>query len=138
MQGGDDDCSCVDPTMALPNEQTKGWVKAHNQNKMLVKNVNNLNTVFLGDQFMEQWNAQVHGAPTNEYKAVKSYFEQTFNPPKGDIHGVSLGIAGDMVSLPREFGNKLLPSNCALIPGKTDFQSYVATTTRRAANHRGC
>jgi hypothetical protein len=84
--------------MALPSEQTKGWVKAHNQNKAMLKNSNNINTLFLGDQFMEQWNAQVHGAPSKEYDAVQSYFKRNFDPPVGNIHGAALGIAGDMVS----------------------------------------
>jgi hypothetical protein len=101
FQGGDDDCRCDDPTIPMSNEQTKGWVKAHKYNKMLLEppsSLSNIDVVMLGDQSIEEWNARLRGTPNDDYKGAKTYFETKFKRASaGDVEGVALGVAGDSV-----------------------------------------
>ena len=109
VKGGDDDCRCDDPTMAMSNEQMKGWLKAHKYNKLLLDSSSNprrnVDVVLVGDQVMEEWNARWYGTPNDEYKEVKTYFDKTFTRAGGgDIDGIALGVAGDSVRMLRVYG----------------------------------
>lgn len=87
--------------MPMSNEQTKGWVKAHKYNKMLLEaasKLTSIDVVMVGDQTIEEWNARLSGAPNDDYEGAKTYFEKTFKRASGgDLEGVALGVAGDSV-----------------------------------------
>lgn len=92
--------------MAMSNEQTKGWVRAHKYNKLLLEpasSLANIDVVMVGDQSMEEWNARWHGSPNDDYKGASAYFKKTFKRSTGgEVEGVALGVAGDSVRIQRQ------------------------------------
>ena len=87
--------------MAMSNEQTKGWVKAHKYNKLLLEPASSLasvDVVMVGDQTMEEWNARWLGTPNDEFKGTNSYFNKSFKRASGgQLEGIALGVARDSV-----------------------------------------
>ena len=101
IQGGDDDCKCDDPTLPISNERTKGWIKAHNLNKLLLEPssvLSGLDVVIVGDESVEEWNGRWFGTPMDKYKEAKTYFDENFNRTKGGkVNGLAWGVAKDTV-----------------------------------------
>ena len=89
--------------MAMPNEQAKGWVKAHKYNKILLEPVSvsslaKIDVVMVGDQSMEEWNGRWFGSPNDDFKEANEYFNESFKKASGGrVEGIALGVAGDSV-----------------------------------------
>jgi hypothetical protein len=93
--GGDDQCSCEDFTEPVAREYMKGWLDAHEANKVLAYNGRgkDYDVVFLGDETTEIWNGRILNLPVSlnpNGKVISDFFQKTFD-------GVALGISGDSV-----------------------------------------
>ena len=92
--------------MAMSNEQTKGWVKAHKKNKLLLEPASSLasiDVVMVGDQTMEEWNGRWLGTPKDDFQETNSYFNSSFKRASGgELDGIALGVAWDSVRRQRQ------------------------------------
>lgn len=104
LDGGDDDCTCNDPTMPLSRETTHHWMKTFHSNRAkadaAATAATDVDVVFLGDSSIEEWNGKWMGMAHEEnIKGISSWYSKTFKREKGgDVEGLALGIAGDTVS----------------------------------------
>jgi len=100
LLGGNDHCTCDDPTMPLPAYNHRNWTKAWKENKKIASNdYGSVDVVFLGDQAIEAWNGRMSGMGLNSLKKVSKDFDSKFNNKTGTgLQGVALGIAGDTIA----------------------------------------
>mmetsp|Transcript_4145 Transcript_4145/g.6481 ORF Transcript_4145/g.6481 Transcript_4145/m.6481 type:complete len:431 (+) Transcript_4145:160-1452(+) len=104
LAGGDDDCTCDDPTFPMPIVESKGWRKAFKQNKAIVRDQaketdTQVDVVFVGDQLIEAWNGKYQGEKLDELRSVAKTFNKKFGTNNGtDLKGLALGIGGDSIN----------------------------------------
>jgi len=100
LLGGNDDCTCDDPTMPLPGYNHHNWTKAWKKNREIArKDHGHVDVVFLGDQAIEAWNGRLSGIQLKSLKQVSKVFNDKFNNKnETDLQGIALGIAGDTIA----------------------------------------
>jgi hypothetical protein len=106
VKGGNDDCTCEDPTEALSREEEHGWLGAYEYNKALAKKPiedgldTPLDVVFFGHQTVQAWTGREMDKESATKRLIAQEFAKTFTKA-GDapFEGLALGIAGDSVSL---------------------------------------
>mmetsp|Transcript_28183 Transcript_28183/g.41628 ORF Transcript_28183/g.41628 Transcript_28183/m.41628 type:complete len:427 (-) Transcript_28183:52-1332(-) len=104
LSGGNDDCSCDDPTDPMSKIESKAWRKAFRYNHKIVKDEENyvashVDVVFLGDQAIEAFNGNFMGESVDELRSVSKTFKKNFGTQNGtDLNGLALGIGGDSIS----------------------------------------
>ena len=120
LHGGNNDCSCDDPTDAMSREDADGWLEAHKFNKQIAKQAaaasaaagynrqeSFLDVVFYGDGTTQAWTGQLlPGEPIIEgAQQVAKVFNSTFHKDEGGtVDGIALGIGGDSVCCDIDFG----------------------------------
>lgn len=98
LKGGDDFCSCDDPTEALSRE-FPGWMRTFQHNKQIASYApKGIDVVFLGDEFTQAWTGKKYERPIVGGNQIAKYFNQTFQKQRGaNLEGIALGIADDTV-----------------------------------------
>jgi hypothetical protein len=100
LRGGNDDCTCDDPTEELSRPEISGWTKVFERNKQVAAEApRDIDVVFLGDEFTQAWTGMKMTKPILGGNMIATFFNQTFQKDKGgDVNGIALGIYGDTVS----------------------------------------
>lgn len=102
LHGGDVDCDCNDPTIALSREEVNGWAQTHFDNVKMAKKVppnQELDVVLLGDQFIQGLNGKFLNEFYEGGTEVQKYFNKTFHKKEGGIvEGLAMGISGDQMT----------------------------------------
>ena len=115
LHGGDNDCTCDDPTDPLSRYEVAGWREAHKYNKQVAQQAaaaaassnsyynrrdSFVDVVFYGDGTTQAWTGQrLPGEPVLKgAHEVAKIFNSTFHKNEGGLlDGIALGIGGDSV-----------------------------------------
>lgn len=97
LQGGDDGCTCQDPTDPVPNGAMPKWLNFHETNVKKAESApENLDVVFLGDEFVQAWTGSLPRGTIEHHQQIEATFRKTFTRDGGgDIEGIALGIGGE-------------------------------------------
>jgi hypothetical protein len=77
------------------------WLKTSHENKDKAAETEDLDVVFYGDSITEGWMGTSFGFPNGRKEKNEEVFKSLFTLDGGGKHnGVTLGISGDLVSVP--------------------------------------